>query len=432
MTLKTIHENWAAFYPETTVATPPADYAADGIAIEHVSFDINGLKAPLLDDPTLEGRAFAVGTRRKIPGPRNVDASAVLKLHGVGEVTADGDQVADTYLAKILKHTMGAVHRGTSRTITGGTTTVPTVDDATGIIPGSLIAFEDKSSPTDEFEGRTYFRRVLSISGTSLHLDEALPVSPANGDACHAAITGYLKSSILADALASAGGPHTFNWLVKRESSGADLLWRLDGCVASMSLDGLGNSGLPTINLAIMAANFAVGGADGLTNPTLATPEGHAQLAMGRDTICSIQDYGTTAIALRDINQCNFDVGYTRERVQTTTRAAFRFEGLASYTFSPGKTRFTCTLLPWSDDWYADLQAGQTFRISLQQPGDGSGAGKQWCLYVPKAQLVEVPSRADVGAVHGVQLVFEAQEATDCSGGSNTDLERSRFLIGLA
>lgn len=431
MAQASIHRNELAFYPETTLNTPP-DWAADGVAIEHIEADPASIKQMWLDDPTLEASIFAVGTRDKIAGIRNCELSVKLKLHGIGAETAVGDQVTNTYLAKLLKHTMGGCYRGTSRSVTGGTATEPTVSSATGIEVGSLVAFEDLTSPSAANTGRVHFRRVIEIDTNTLTLSEALPFTPANGDAAHGVATGYLDEDVLEDAVASAGGPHTLSWFVKKHKSGTDHLWELTGSVASMSLDGLGRGQLPTLGLAIQAANFKHGGADGLTNPTLPAAEGHAQLSNGRNLLCSIQDYGTSAINLQDVNQVSFEPGFARSKVETTTEKTHRFEGLASYSVTPGKTKFTVTLLPYADDYYADLHAGQKFRLSLYMPSDGSGAGKGWCLHIAKAQLVETPSRAAVGDVQGVVLVFEAQQPDDCTGGSNTALKTSKFLLGLA
>ncbi len=429
------HRNEIAFFQETTVNTPPADWGASGVAIEHLSADPSSIKQIWIDDPTLEARIMAVGTRDKIAGIRNSDLTVGLKLHGVGAETADGAQVANTYLAKILKHTMGGCHRGTSRSVTGGTAIAVEVDDSTGIEVGSLVAFEDLTSPAAANTGRVHFRRVLSIDAGPpivLNLSSALPFTPANGDAAHAAIAGYLDEDVLEDAVASAGGPHTLSWFVKKRKSGTDHLWELTGSVASMQVQGLSRGELPSIQLGIMAANFKHGGADSLTLPTFGTPEGHAQLSMGRNLLCSIQAYGTTALNLQDVNQVAFEPGFARSKLETTTEKTHRFEGLASYSVTPGKTKFTCTLLPYSDDYYASLQAGQKFRIEFYMPGDGSGAGKGWCIHIAKAQLVETPARAVVGDGQGVQLVFEAQEPDDCTGGSLENLKRSKFLIGLA
>jgi len=433
MAQNTIHEARLAYFRETTVCEPPADWAASGTPIEFVSFDTSGIKQEHLDDPTAEARFFAVGVRRKIKGIRNCGASVVLKLHGTGVVTADTDTVVQTALGDMIEHCMGGLHLGTSTTFTGGTATVPIVDDLTDIIPGCMIAAQDITSPTAANLGKVWARRVLSVNvGTkAVTLSEALPFTPAATDPCHAAITGYLRSSILVDAVASAGGPHTFCWYFVNGDTSApeDLIWRVDGAVASMKIEGLGRGELPTLALDIMGANFAHGDTDGLTNVDLGEPQGHAQLSMGLDVVLSIAVYGNTAINSIDANTVAFEPGYTRAPVKTTTERTHRFEGLASWTVAPGQTKFTVTLLPYGEAWYAALAEGQEYRITLTQPGMGSGAGAGWCLHLPRAQLVTTPARADVDNVHAVSLEFHAMEPADTTGGSNVDLQKSRFTL---
>lgn len=432
-----ISQQRIAYFREITVCTPPVDPAADATPIEFVSCDTSGIKQDLLVDPTAESRAFAVGTRQRIKSIRNCKAAVVLKLHGTGVVTAGASQVVQTYLGELLEHCMGGVHRGTSTTITGGTSVIPIVASVTGIIPGCMLGFQDITSPSIENVGKVWARRVLSVDGEALSvtLSEALPFTPAATDKVHACITPYLRASILVDAVAAAGGPHTLCWyFLKGDATApADLIWRVDGSVASMKLDGLGRGAVPTLALDIMGANFAHGGGDGLTNYTFADePQGHAQLSMGVDVTMSIQSYGTTAIREVDAPGVTFEPGFARVGINTTTEKTHRLEGLATWSFIPGSTKLTVTVVPYEDTWYDSLAAGQEFRITFSQPGMGSGAGAGWALHIPRAQLIETPGRADVdSAVHGVTLTFEAMEPADCTGGSNVDLEKSRFTLAL-
>jgi len=85
MAQNTIHEARLAYFRETTVCEPPADWAASGTPIEFVSFDTSGIKQEHLDDPTAEARFFAVGARRKIKAiataaPRSCSSSTVPAL----------------------------------------------------------------------------------------------------------------------------------------------------------------------------------------------------------------------------------------------------------------------------------------------------------------------------------------------------------------
>lgn len=423
-----IHEKSISFFEEVTPCVPPADFAADGTAIEFVSITIDGVKEELLVDPTAEERAFAVGNRARVKGRRNGSFSIVLKQHGTGVVTADGDTVTQTYLGKMWAHCLGGVHLGTSHVITGGSATAPALDDVTGIVPGCMLAFEDTTSPTSQNDGFPVCRRVLSVAALVVNLSEALPWTPAAGDPVHGCITAYLSAHTLRDAVAAGG---TLCWYVKLGDD-VDMQWRLDGCVHNAKLEGLSLGGLPTLTLDGMNANFAHGAGDGLTDITsLGVPEGQPQLSMSLDMSVSIQEVGNTAVNEVDVNAITFDPGITRSKVETVTGRTFNFHGLATYSVTPGQTKMTMTLATFNTDWYDGLDLNKRYRITLTQPGAGAGAGSGWCVHMPNARLVETPGRADVGDNHGVTLSFEASEASDTTGGSNVDLQKSRFVVAM-
>lgn len=428
MAVTSIHRNYLSFFREVTPCVAPADWNADGTAIEFTSLDLSGVKQSILDNPTLERRGLSVNKRKKIKGIRNCEFSVGLKLHGTGVVTADGDTVEETYLGTLLKHSMGGLHLGTSTNITGGTATVPILDDVAGIIPGQMLAFEDITSPTSKYAGKPIPRRVLSVDGDTgaVTLSEALPFTPANTDKVHGGETNYNHEGWLEDAVAAGG---TMMWYAQKHYSATDLVWQIEGSVASFALTNLSRGQLPGIDFKCMGANFKHGADDGLVWKSLPSPQGQAQLSNGMDLLCSIGVYGNTARNDVDVNQASFDVGYQRVRVETTTENIDRFEGTASYSFQPGNTRFTITLIPYANSWYAGLADGQEYRITFFQPGDGSGAGKLWCLHIPRAQLVETPSRQDVNEINGIQLVFEAMEPDDADVDANEELEKSLFLL---
>lgn len=433
MAHKHIHPQALAFAAETTPCEPPADWTAE-TAIEFISMDLSGVKETLVADVTAERRTMAVGDRPMVKGIRNCSASFVLKLHGLGEETAAASQVPNTHLAKLLKHCMGQAIRGYSTTISGpGTATVPIVTATTGIIPGVMLAFEDTTSPTAQNTGIVHFRRVIAVNGgtKAVTLSEALPFTPADGDAVHGCVTAAFSHSYLVDAVAAGG---LLTWYVKREEGNTDddLIWELQGTVASFKLDGLGRGSLPTITLDVMAANFAHGAEDGLNNVALAAPEGHAQLSMGTNVRMLISPAGSTAIAEIDCNEVSLDVGMVRKPTMTTTERLHRFDGLSSYHYDPSKSYFTTKVVGYTDDWYAALKVDAEYRITLYQPGDGTGAGKGWCVHGPKVRLVETPARTDIDMVHGTSLKWQLVEPADCTGGSNEDLEKSRFVIALA
>ena len=238
-------------------------------------------------------------------------------------------------------------------------------------------------------------------------------------------MTAAFSSSYLVDAVAAGG---LFQWFVKREEGNTDddMLWTLEGSVASFTLEGLGRGALPTVKLDVMASNFRHGAEDGLANVALAAPEGHAPLSMGKDVRVLLSPTGSNAIVELDCNEFSLEVGMTRKPTTTTTERLHRFEGLSSYSYDPSKSYINIKAVGYTDDFYAGLKAGTTYRVTLYQPGDGTGAGKGWCVHAGKARLV------DVDMVHGTSLKLQLVEPGDCTGGSNEDLEKSRFVIAMA
>lgn len=436
-----IHRQWLAFFQETTPCTPPeapATWASAGTPIEFISVDL-APKEALLVDPTAETRIQSVGKRRRIKGIRNIDWSAVIKLHGLGAATPEGETAGLTALSQILTWCCGGVHYSNTEEIVSGTATTLVVGNGltASVIPGCLIAVEDTTSPTAQNLGKLHFARVVEVDdGTdTITLAEDLPFTPAAGDVMHGVATIYVDEDYLEDAI-RAGSIRTWNWFHKRAKTGTEELWQLEGCVGSFTINNLGRGQLPQIALSIMAANFRYGGEDGLTSPSFGTPQGKPQLSMGKDVRCSISNYSTTTRTTVDVNATTFEPGLNRVRVETATEEIERFEGMSTYSVAPTDCKMTFTVLPHADSWYGALHDDADYRITLYQPGPGgsaaAGAGKSWCIMMPRAQISETPSRVDVNEVSGASVSFSAMEPDDTTGGTNEEIEKSLFLIGLA
>ncbi|WAS96040.1 hypothetical protein [Nannocystis punicea] len=427
------------FFPETTVCQPPQapdNWGTSGTRVEFISVDCQP-KQELIVDPTAEANPLAIGKRTKRKGIRNVEWSMVLKMHGIGKTTTVGTQATATYLSTILGWCLGNTHRTYSRAVASSAdpaTLTLAAGDTVGFIPGCMIAVEDTTSPSDEDLHKLHFRRVLSVNGVThtITLSEDLPFAPAPTDVIHATITAYVDRSVLKDAVGAPG--RTFNWLFRNDESGTDLLWQLEGTVATLALQNLARGQLPQLALSCMSGNFSHTADDGLSAVTMPPAEGtSAQLAMGIDVQCSIGAYGVTDIAEVEANAVAFETGITRSKVETATEKTDRFEGLATYSYNATETKFNTTLVPFDPAWYAGLNDDAEFRINYYQPGPGPQAGgKAWCLHIARAQIAATPTRADVGDVNGVAVEFSAMIPSDCTGGSNEHIEQSPFLIALA
>lgn len=425
-----VTEKTISIFQEVTPCTPPADWAADGTPIEFISINLDSVAEEQLVDPTAEARHFAVGNRQRRPGRRNGTHSLVVKQHGTGEVTADGDTVTQTYLGTLWAHCLGAVHLGTSHVIASGTATIPVLDDVTGIVPGCMLAFEDISTPTAQNDGFPVCRRVLAVNGgtKAVTLSEALPWTPEADDPVHACITVYPHAHNLRDAVAAGGTLAIY----VREGDDESLNTRLDGCVHNAKLEGLALGSLPTLTLEGMHANWARGTQDGLADiADLGEPEGQPQLSMGLNVSISIQEYGNTAINEIDAAAVTFETGVARSRVETVTGKTWRFHGTATYTVAQGQTTMAITIAAHLSDYYEGMEAGKAYRVTMTQPGSGAGAGSGWCVQLPKARLVATPGKTDVNGNYGTTLSFEATEPSDTTGGSLPDLQKARLLVAM-
>lgn len=428
------HRNWLAFQTESAPCVPTGSWDS-ATWIEFVSLDLANVKQKLITDPTLERRGMAVGKRKRIHGDHNVEWSAGLKLHGTGATTATDSQVAETYLMTIGKWCMGGLHRSYTRAIASAAdahTLTVGVGKTTGFVPGCMVYVEDTTSASAANSSKLHLRRVVSVdAGTdTIVLSEDLPFTPASGDLIHGTGTLYIDESYLESAVRS-GTIRTLAWFAKFTKGDTEHIYQLEGTVGSFAIQGLGRGELPSLMLSMMSANFRHSGQDDLTEPTPGSPQGKPQLSNGLDVLFNVGDYGDETLTTHAANAVSFDPGLTRSVVPSTTEDIDRFEGLADYSFTPGETKMSATLVPYASAWYGALKDGDEHRLTLYQPGPGSGPGKAWGIHIPRAQLIATPGRVDVEQVHGVALEWGAMIADDATGGSNEELELSPFLIAL-
>lgn len=423
-------EQSLSYFKEITPCVPPVDFATEGKAIEFVSCNVDAVVQELIVDPTAESRALAVGNRPRVKGRRNGTFSVVMKLTGLGSITADGDTAPLTALGEHMASCWGGVHLSKSTTLTGGSATAPVLDSVDLIVPGCMIAVQDISSPEPEHDGFPVCRRVLSVdAGTKVvTLSESLGFTPSDGDLVHATATIYTSAHVLRDAV-TAG--ETWCWYVSLGDN-VDMQWRLDGCVHGGKIDGLSLGALPTFTLEGMNAFYAHGSEEGLTYiADLGEREGFPQLTSGLDMTLSIGAVGNTAINLVSPNAVTFDPGISRSKVESIAPKNHKFHGLATYSMTATQSKMDITLAEYQNDYVATLAANDRKRLNLTQPGAGSGAGQGYAIHFPNARLVTVPGKAAVGDNWGVTLGFEAAESNDTTGGSNVDLQKSRFLVAL-
>jgi hypothetical protein len=429
MALRSVHSSIFAFYPEVTQGLAPADaaaWAADGQPIDHYEADVTEVKQELVQDTRMDTRPYDHATATMLKGLRNCAAKTSHPLHGSGVTTAGGAQISETRLMRLLKHCYGGIHRSNSTTITGGSATEPELTAVTNIIPGCLIGFEDTTSPTAEHSGLVFVRQVKSIDTLTVTLDEALPFTPAATDKVHAIATIFPSS----DRIDMSDPVQTYSLLLQKHPSDADKLWQLHACAGSLSIK-VERGQEPRYEIAWQAANFKHGADGGLTAPTWGNnlSYGFAPLVVGRNTKVSIGEYDTTTASDVHVHQAEVMLGFPAIRVPGVVEVDDLVEGTKTYGANVlEKPGMTLTTLPHTDDWEVALQADTEYRVRLTQH---AAPGKVWCFYMPRAQLGETPGPANVADRWGSKLKFNPRPADNCTGGSNTDLEKALMLIGI-
>lgn len=426
MAARSVKSSRWAYYAESTQGTGPADWGASGQLMDHITADVTEIKQTLVKNQVMEARAFDTGHRTMIKGMRNCSAKTSGYLHGAGVVTAGGAQIALTPLMTLLAHCLGGIHRSNSTTLTGGTATVPAFTATTNIIPGCLVGFEDVTAPDPENEGIVHVRRVLSISGSDVTLDEALPFTPAATDKVHGMATIYAHSN----RIDMSDPVQTMSLFFQKDPTDTSKLWELVACAGSLSVAFPRGDG-PTWEINWLATNFKQGNAaDGLTAPSWAgTPYGFAPQAVGRRTEFSLGEYGVTTFARKQLHSLDLAIGYPAVRDESITEVDFRVEGTARYTVNlEDETAATVVTSAHTDQWEADLQADTEYRLRYTQLAP---AGKVWSFCMPRTQIADSPGAVEQTGLYGSSLKFTPRPADDTSGGSNEDLEKARILIGI-
>jgi len=408
-----LHKSWLAFYPETVAqGDGPPDWNTDGFLIDHLEADPSSITQTWLEDMTLNQRAMT--ERLPIPGLKNSEGIKIgLNWHGAEVVTPDTQQVAQTALAKILKHCMGGQTRTYSTTTTGGTAAIPELAAMTGVDEGVFLGFEDQDDP-----GRVHIRRIVSVTGSAVTLDQALPFSPAEDDPVHGCIITWIDEEALEDFEVSR---NTFSWRIEK---GVEAVWDLHGCAATMALQFPRNAP-PRLDLTVMATTWRH---EGLAKETWSqTPAGKAPLAIGPGTQVFLQTYGTYTDQTYCLNSFTFESGISiLPQDNVVTAEGSNMEGRCTYTVGRAMTTATLQFPPYDQDWETALQAGTMKVLRYSQVAQ---AGKAWAVHLSRTSLLETPKWQPVSNVQGVNLKYKAYEDEENSNASNAKLWRSKLIL---
>lgn len=428
-------------FAETTAGTPPADAAAwisSGIRRRHIAgtLDVSGVERVQLVDERNQSRVFA--NEAMLEGIDNPEFPFSMYGHGLGGVTATGDQVATTVpgyqFANFLGHCLGGITRGYSNTVTGGSSTATTVDvtDASNHAVGDFIAIEFATAVTGYDATVAFPRRIVSINtGGAPHvltLDHALPQAPAADDIVHGAIMVYPDQTVIGDTGGVSG--RTWSWLVQKgfPSLGASVResWVFRGCVSMLQ-----QISLPRGERLTFAFNTMAGSHD---DPTVApwptawssnAELGLAPLSITPNTELWLATDGVTTNTLVNVSKIEIDPGVPRVRTETVTTNTASLQGTAGYVTQPADTKVSLSITPFGIAQWTDQQTGTQKSMQWARLGP---AGSGMAIYFPRMSHTMTPKRAINNATTDVEVSFMAHEE---EGLGTTELQQAKMVIVL-
>ena len=398
----------------------------------HVVGDVDLAPAQdLLDDERSVDRIFE-RAGQKVKGLRNTPLSYSVYITGKDEVTADTSAATETALARLLEHCMGGITLGTSTTakVAGShSTTTIELTSTTGWAVGQVIGCID----ADDSNSTVELRRIESISGDIVTVDQAFSFTPTDGDKVPATITITFDQDVLEDSGGAADRTHSI--FVQKGASSTAVAEFL-GCKAALSFTGLNRGELAQAVLSYQCAswrNSADTGSLGDDRDAISstpawsgTLNGDAPISMGPRTKVYLYDYGTTTAASVNASNIEINPGVEVTPIPSTTSATNNMEGLAGWSIGKPAPTASMQIVPHSDSYDTDLQAGTYKAFRLERQG---AEGSSFCIGMPRCEVSATPKLDANGDVLATNISLMAHEDADAIG--TTDLAKSPMYIGL-
>lgn len=413
---------------ETTFGESPADAAAwdtaaesaDGFQVRKTSMDFSGLSQEGGADPDL--RIRQTEQRAPIAQLRTGDVPFSMKLYGSEAETTGTDTIAETALAKILKHCLGGLSKNNRTTVTAlSDQTTYDVADNNAFAAGQVVCVED----TDDL-GKLYPVWIADLSTDTITAEKDLSVhgiTIANSDVLHPTLTAFIDPGAL-----SRGGSGYTTYSVLSQNN--DEIWVVRGGHANISEIVFARGSIPSINGTIMAAGFYEPGNGAPSAPSWTSdPEGGAGLVCGIDTYCHYQDYGTST-------ENNIHI------FSLTVRPNIELARIEGITGLNGVIGYNCGMtlpqiemeVPFNtdhqDDWDTLSSSGspQYKTLTFYQLTDH---GRGWTVHSAKCCLARAPVPAGFanGEAKRMRLTLDLHE--DTANTPTTALHRSPLHISI-
>ncbi len=386
--------------PAATIADPSTYWAGSYKKVRAWDF-AEQLKKMAEADPAMQTSPF------NDPAPillgKGGTASFKCHMTGLSPSFASGTATLQDDLGLLLANALGGEDLNTSGTVgvntgVGATTTITcTAGTGAGLTAGSAVRIG------------TEMRRVVSVSGENLTLDQDLTSAPAQSTAIAASASYYLDESALVDL--SDSGHDTLAVLFRGYDS--EDQWQMRGVWPSIELSDLGSNKGPKLDVTLnpqdweLVTGVAVGAAFTEQNPT-------AQVNSG--LYLNLQN-ATESSRTKTINQIHtknltIKLGLKATAYESPTGV----QGVVGHMVLDGRTEVEFET-NYDSQWNVWFEAGNFFYAGYQ-------LGSSVLITFPALRIAETPERTGTGMT-GIKVKLYADNGPT----TTTELTKSRFAI---
>lgn len=387
-----------------------AELAGTAFQVPHLasSLALDSLKKTPISPESPRQRIFQ--TERPDYGLSNAELSLQSYLTGSGVALVDGSLAAQTALSRALLNCLGGVHYGATSTLTGGghTTTVVTVDDASTLAVGAVVAWEDP-------DGLCHPRVITDITGTDITLNTALPAVPADDDLLRGGATLYIDEDVIGDTSTNAAS--TLSGCFQKGSNGS-AGFEVNGMKLGLSAMAFARNEYPTLDFAATIARFT-NPATG-PSPTMPTATYPNPSVIGPDTQVQIADVGSTTLTLVCNGTATVDPGVPVATLECMTARTGNMEGVGLYSSEPADTLIDVDIFPRTVAWWTEQDSDTDKQVAIVRLGS---SGSCFGFFATQCEINEVSDGAGDFTNNLIKL-----RAVEVDGATNA-LERSKFRI---
>ena len=406
------------FVVESTLGAGPAtDWPTDGRPMLVIEPDVTGVTQARLDNENI--RPTRLDMNDMIEGLKSDSTvSWSMYLTATGVSAAEAAQAVSTDQTTIYKSALGGERLCFAIGFAGtGTAATPDLDADPGFIPGDWGFAYDASG------GRGLFVRT-ETTGASPTLLDPLDFTPDDAaDVWHATIINYPDEGALNNW--NDANHTTLATLIQGDAT--EDVYELLGVKPTMNIDSITAGELVRVTIEAGVTDYP----DQMpAKQTIAgTPTGIAPttVATGTATTVRLADFGSALAAVDCRGSIDIELGISWERVQGPCGT----EGNKGWFATIEAATITMTLEyddDFDDDFFTNPQPYQHIMIQV-----GDQPTNAWCIYFPKLEIMEKPTRVDEQGTTSIQVTWRAHTdpAAVGSGLTGDDLDRRRapFVI---